>query len=409
MGRQLSVRQIGLIAVWAGALLGVSLAQDAETVTIPVDSPAFVFSPGNWVGDAGRGGKLFRQTWNPGAYFRVTWESDSTNAVPTLLLDASTYDGSYGPPKLACTLDGIWSGDLACAREVSVPGMNPQVKRHVLTGYLKTSAQVKRWGSDGASGSNIVRIVGLRLGAGSRPGADAAQPKWALIVGDSITEGVGANELEGYSHLVGQAFRSLGYEYAISACGWSGWLHRGDNPPGDVPGYYVVTNSVNGAGGQYLDALSRWNRIDSLHSLLDANGRISAYGAAGQEPSAILINYGTNDAIHPTNASDVQASMAQCLAALRRAAPGAHIFFIVPFGQYKDAEIIATVNAYRAAHPEERRLSVIDLGPDAARALTPKKGYWGGLHPNPRAHAAFAAQITAHVVAAMEHTAQTGR
>jgi len=246
--------------------------------------------------------------------------------------------------------------------------------------------------------------VGLRLGAGSRPGAEAAQPKWALIVGDSITEGVGANELEGYSHLVGQAFRALGYDYAISACGWSGWLHRGDNPPGDVPCYYVVTNSVNGAGGEYLDALSRWNRIDSLHSLLDASGRISAYGAGEQEPSAILINYGTNDAIHPTNASDVQASMAQCLAALRRAAPGAHIFLIVPFGQYKVMEIRAVVDAYVAAHPDDRKISVIDLGPDAARALTPKKGYWGGLHPNPRAHATFAAQIVAHMMTALNQT-----
>ncbi len=390
-----------ICAMMVAGAVNVARAEDVAAMTIPVDSPAFVFSPGNWVGDAGRGGKLFRQTWNPGAYFRVTWESATTNAVPTLLLDASAYDGSFNPPVLACNLDGIWTGDLRCAKELPVPGMNPRVKTHVLTGYLKMSSQVKRWGSEGASGSNIVRIVGLRVGADSRSGVDAAQPKWALIVGDSITEGCGAYELEGYSHLVGQAFRSLDYEYALSACGWSGWLHRGDNPPGDVPGYYVVTNSVNGAGGQYLDSLSRWNKIDSLHSLLDANGRISAYGATGQEPSVILINYGTNDAIHPTNASDVQASMSQGLGALRKAAPGAHIFFIIPFGQYKAAEILATVKAFRSAHPDERRLSVIDLGPDAARALSPKNGYWGGLHPNPRAHATFAAQIIAQVMATL--------
>ena len=388
---------------WVAVLLGACVSVgDAAGVTIPVDSPAFVFSPGNWVGDAGRGGKVFRQTWNPGAYFRVTWESATTNAVPTLLLDASTYDGSFSPPVLACNLDGIWTGDLCCEKELPVPGMNPYIKKHVLTGYLKMSSQVKRWGTEGASGSNIVRVVGLRVGADGKPGADAAQPKWALIVGDSITEGCGAYELEGYSHLVGQAFRSLGYEYSLSACGWSGWLHRGDNPPGDVPGYYVMTNSVSGAGGQYLDAASRWNKIDSLHRLLDDKGRISAYGAAGQEPSVILINYGTNDAIHPSNASDVQASMTQCLEALRKAAPGAHIFFIVPFGQYKAAEITATVSAYRTAHPDERRLSVIDLGPDAARALTPKGGYWGGLHPNPRAHATFAAQIVAQIMAQLQ-------
>ncbi|HNX33874.1 MAG TPA: SGNH/GDSL hydrolase family protein [Kiritimatiellia bacterium] len=381
-------------------IAGFALAQ--EPLTIPVDSPAFVFSPGNWVGDAGRGGKIFRQTWNPGAYFRVTWESDTTNPVPTLLLDVSTYDGSFSPPVLACNLDGIWTADLRCAKEVPLPGMDPQRKTHVLTGYLKTSAQVKRWGTEGASGANVVRIKGLRVAAGSTAGTDAAQPKWALIVGDSITEGVGANELEGYSHLVGQAFRSLGYEYALSACGWSGWLHRGDNPPGDVPGYYVVSNAVDGAGGQYVDALSRWNKIDSLHSLLDANGRISATGGTGQEPAAILVNYATNDAIHPTNASDLRASMAQGLEALREAAPGAHLFFIIPFGQYRLAEIRATVDAYRAAHPNDIKITIVDLGSDAARALTPKGGYWGGLHPNPRGHATFAAQIIAQVVTALK-------
>jgi len=168
-----------------------------------------------------------------------------------------------------------------------------------------------------------------------------------------------------------------------------------------VPGYYVVTNSVNGAGGQYIDSLSRWNKIDSLHSLLDAKGRISAYGATGQEPSVIMINYGTNDAIHPANASDVRASMAQCLEALRKAAPDAHIFFVIPFGQYKAKELYETIGAYRTAHPGDQRVSIIDMGPDAARALTVKQGYWGGLHPNPRAHATFAVQITAHVMAAL--------
>jgi hypothetical protein len=52
-------------------------AADASLMTIPVDSPAFVFSPGNWTGDAGRAGKVFRQTWNPGAYF----SADLKNAV----------------------------------------------------------------------------------------------------------------------------------------------------------------------------------------------------------------------------------------------------------------------------------------------------------------------------------------
>lgn len=90
-------------------LVSLGNVQDATTTRIPVDSSAFVFSPGNWVGDAGRGGKLYRQTWNPGAYFRVTWES-AANAEPTLLLDTSTYTGPFNAPQLAYCLDGYWGG-----------------------------------------------------------------------------------------------------------------------------------------------------------------------------------------------------------------------------------------------------------------------------------------------------------
>uniref|UniRef100_A0A6P4FC03 GPI-anchored protein PB15E9.01c n=1 Tax=Drosophila rhopaloa TaxID=1041015 RepID=A0A6P4FC03_DRORH len=38
--------------------------------TLTVDSSAFLFSPGNWTGDEGRDGALWRSTWNPGAWFQ---------------------------------------------------------------------------------------------------------------------------------------------------------------------------------------------------------------------------------------------------------------------------------------------------------------------------------------------------
>jgi lysophospholipase L1-like esterase len=406
-GIEVKKRLFGSCAVIAMGLVLLAEAADDQSLTIAVDSPAFAFSPGNWVGDAGRDGKVYRQTWNPGAYFRVTWEATGTNVPPTLLLDTSPFAGDpkFRPPVLACNLDGIWSGDLPCAAEIRIPGMRKDGK-HILTVYVKQSQQVKRWGTDGASGANVVRVTGLRLAAGSKPVQAGPTAKWALIVGDSITEGCGAYELEGYSHLLGQAFREMGYEYAISACGWSGWLNRGDNPPGDVPGYYVISNSVDGAGGQYMDAVSRWNKIDANHSLLDSRGRISAYGQTDQDPSVIVINYGTNDSLHRSNPSDTKASIAQCLLALRGAAPGAHIFFIIPFGQYKADEIYQAVKSYKTAHPDDVKVSIIDLGPDAARALT-VNGYWGGLHPNPRAHATFGAQIAARIMATLYSSGTT--
>ena len=207
-------------------------------------------------------------------------------------------------------------------------------------------------------------------------------------------KGIGANfgnadALADYSYFVGQGLQTQGYEYGVSACGWSGWLARGDRPA-DVPAYYAVS------GGTYSDTGSRWNKIDANTSLLDSRGRLSAYGQINQEPAIITINYGTNDGLGHANASDTQASVMQSLTALRQAAPGAQIFLLVPFGQYDLDVLQAGLHAYRAAHPKDDKVSLIDLGPSAARALA-ANGYWSGLHPNMRGHAVFAAQILAAV------------
>jgi len=245
----------------------------------------------------------------------------------------------------------------------------------------------------------VLRVTGLQVDADSKPIPAAPDAKWAMIVGDSITEGCGATELAAYSHLVGQALRTQGYEYCVNACGWSGWINKGDNPPGDVPGYYVVSHSSNGAGGQYDDAASRWNKIDGNgHSLLDAAGHISAYGNPGQEPALILINYGTNDALHKSNPSDTQASMVQSLAALRASAPAAQIIVLIPFGQYYAKELKLAVETHRKSHPADTKVSIIDLGPTPARTLA-TNGLLGGLHPNDRGHAIFAAQIIPQMMA----------
>jgi lysophospholipase L1-like esterase len=375
-------------------------AEDA--VTIPVDSPAIVFSPGNWTGDEGRDGKRFRQTWNPGAYFRVTWESDNPKPAAKILLDTSTYPPKFGPPQIACCIDGVWKSKIPCAGEIVVEDIAGS-GRHDLSVYLHQSQQVQRWGSEGKSGLNVLRLTGIQVDAASRPVPATPGAKWALIVGDSITEGCGATELAAYSHLLGQALQTRGYEYCVSACGWSGWINKGDNPPGDVPGYYVVANSTSGDGGQYDDAASRWNKIDgNNHSLLDSTGHISAFGKTGQEPSLIMINYGTNDSLHRSNPSDTLAGMIQCLAALRKSAPDAQLIVLIPFGQYYAKELKQAVEIHKKSHQDDARIAVIDLGPSVARTLAAKNGLLGGLHPNDRGHAIFAAKIIPQVITILE-------
>lgn len=379
-------------------VVGRAVGTDTTTTIISVDSSAFVFSPGNWTGDAGRGGKRFRQTWNPGAYLRVTWETENPKPTATLLLNTSTYTFDFQPPQIAYAIDGVWQSRIPCAERIPIENLTG-AGRHELIVILHWSIQQQRWGGPGKSGLNVLRVTGLQVDSDGQPVGQRPDRRWALIVGDSITEGSGASELAPYSHLLGQALRTQGYEYGISACGWSGWLNPGDNPPGDVPGYYIVRNSANGAGGEYDDAASRWNKIDGNdHSLLDSQGHISAYGETGQEPSLIVINYGTNDVLHKSDKSDTTASINQSLAALRAAAPKARIVVLIPFGQYYARELKDAVEARIHADTPDTRISIIDLGPGVARNLAIKNGVMGGLHPNDRGHANLAAQIIPEIL-----------
>jgi lysophospholipase L1-like esterase len=376
----------------------VAVATDA--IVLPVDSPAFVFSPGNWTGDKGRAGSAYRQTWNPGAYFRVYWSS--TNATPTasLLLDTSGYDGTFSPPELTYNVDGLWTANVPAKSEINIAKL-AGAGNHILTVYFTTSEQKFRWGSAGTSGKNVLRVTGLKADASAKAETAVGGTKWMLEIGDSITEGSGAGEgrsdnLSAYSYFVGQAMQTQDFEYGVSACGWSGWLRPGDNPPGDVPAYYAISGSKDGAGGTYDDSASRWNKLDADHSLLDSKGHLSAYGGIGQEPAIITINYGTNDDFMRADKSDVQASITQSLTALRRAAPNAQIFMIIPFEQFVVPQLQAGVLAYQNANLKDRKVTLIDLGKPAGRSLD-DNGYWGGVHPNIRGHAIFAARLVASI------------
>ncbi|MFZ4777952.1 MAG: SGNH/GDSL hydrolase family protein [Terrimicrobiaceae bacterium] len=382
-------------------------ASPTPGLVIPVDSKAFLFSPGNWTGDEGRAGKVFRQTWCPGAYFRVKWETPAKKEVSAkILLDTAGYGASLKPPLLAYCIDGVWRTNIPCTNEISI-SETTFCGQHELSVYLQSSEQKERWGSEGKSGLSVLRVIGVEVEAGSSPLAQTPSPKWALIVGDSITEGSGASELSGYAHLVGQALTTQGFEYGISACGWNGWIQRGDGREGDVPGYYVVRNSADGAGGEYDDAASRWNKIDgNNHSLLDSNKRISAYGQTGQEPSLVLINYGTNDKINGWPPSDVSASIVQGLAAIRNAAPQAQIIVLIPFGGFYDNELMAAVELHKKSHPEDKKIATINLGKEGVFASHSKDSPFGDLHPNDRGHANFAAKIIPQVIHILGVTTQ---
>ena len=57
-------------------------------------------------------------------------------------------------------------------------------------------------------------------------------------------------------------------------------------------------------------------------------------------------------------------------------------------------------------HPADTKVAIIDLGPAVAKTLAAKNGLLGGLHPNDRGHAIFAAQIIPQVTAILNSTAK---
>jgi hypothetical protein len=370
----------------------------AATKTIAVSSPSFAFSPGNWTGDNGRIGDTFRQTWTSGAYFRVTWQSALKPQTAKLLLDTSQYgDTVKTRPTITYCIDSKWVADVPSADsiDITVPAHGDT---HVLTVYLQNSAQSERWGKPGESGHNVLRVTGLQVDSAATLLPAARSSKWILEVGDSITEGIGTSgNLDDYSYFIGQAMRTRGYEYCVSACGWSGWLQYGDRPK-DVLPYYFVSGSSNGEGGKYDPAQSRWDKIDgNNHSVLDSKGHISGWGGTDQEPAMILINYGTNDAFFDANPSDLRASITQALSALRKAAPSAKIYLIVPFEQFSAEPVKAAFAKYKAANAQDNDTILIDLGNEPALSLR-TGGFYGDIHPNMRGHAVFATQLLAAIL-----------
>ena len=364
--------------------LSLTASRTYADVTLGVTSPAVRFSPGNWAGVVGGGGPIGRRTWNNGAWCEWHWTTSSDRPSATLQITNPT-GGSF----VSYFLDGALVENVPVPAQGGIPitGLAGRGD-HTLVVYPCNSAQTARW-----DGTNAYTVTGLTADGGAAPLPASPPRPWVMIVGDSITEGIGAgSSLGDYAFLVGQGLRARGYDTGVSACGYSGWIRPGDGG-GDVPGYYAVHHGV------YSEAKSRWNKIDAYTSLLDAKGHLSGHGGTGQEPAAILFNYMVNEALSGADLKDAQASVAGCLAALRRAAPQTWLLVLVPPGLYDAgvyphgtpyiAALKAGVGDYRKAHPADRRTVLVDLGPAVARSLA-SGPYGAGVHPNTAGHAFLA-------------------
>jgi len=426
----------------------------AVPVVIPVNSAAFLFSPGNWVGDTGRGGSVSRSSWNAGAYFRLYW---STTGTPSCVLNIYNLFGSC---TLAYKVDGKLTTNVSCPSasngQITISGLSG-TGNHILEVYIANTSQTSsRW-----AGNNNVTFLSAVLDPLAVAGTAPAFTKWALFYGDSITEGIAAgnpvspgdNNLTDYSYLVGQSLRTQGWEYCVKACGSQGWDAYGANDhsvPGIKPAVSVAsggtfapgsrtftvpstdTNGLSNGSVVVLDdganaetvtltgatsttitctttkthttpfnvyPVWSWDKINSTTSLLDSNGRISAYGATGTEPYVVYINEGSNESIRSISQSTTQLSVAAGLKAIRGALPASvPIRMLMPFG-LANSTIFATganyitwltngFNNYQTATPDSKT-ALVNFGADLANALA-STVYGAGVHPNQSGHALIA-------------------
>lgn len=382
---------------------------------VPVDNPAFLFSPGNWYGDTGRGGSVARYTWNVGAYFVFTFTAAATGAS-AVLHTGPAGTGAY----LYLAVNGIFSS-VQAGGDITIPNIVAGATNTVFA-IMYLTPQSARW----AKGANSLAITGVTLDAGSSAGVSVAGSKgWVKIIGDSITEGIntgGSNKPDfsaAYTYSVLQALRAKGYEVCVSVCGYSGYLDTGDSTA-DVPAFYYVSGSSNGSGGTYDDTKSRWNRIDAGVSALDSAGQLSAYGDVGTPPVAILVNYLTNEALGKLSASDCEVAMTQCMIAHRAAAPSAWLLQMIPVGFHYASKYPATYlaafngafAAYQAAYPTDKKVAIIDIGADLSTQIETNPGRYintDQVHPLAAGHALIAPPVISQMLLSMEGSSAVAR
>lgn len=376
---------------------------------VSVNSTAFCFSPGNWTGDEGRSGSQWRRSaWN-GAWFRFVWNAGTNPTAVVKIGNAKAGNlVSYfvnGVP----TLRSAANADITLSNIIA----NSENRLDFYLSYSAITANA-RWPVTTAT--ELVQILGVQLDSGSSPAEAPAMRPYVVMIGDSITEGVNANNvvdnattyygdnLCDFSFFLAQALDEMGYDISMMANGGTGFSQSGD---GSVPYFYKITGSSGGQGGK-LDSGSRWNLIDSQTSVLDSAGHWSAYGDTGEEPFAFYLNYGYNDAYYGhMTPSDFQAALTQSMEALRETAPNAWIVVQVPwsfrdkFGINSDLYLPlyqAAVTAYQTANPNDNKVTLLDFGEDISRMINTAYGGFlasDKVHPTLHAHAMMAPRLTA--------------
>ena len=353
-----------------------SYAASVSAVTIPATGGAFRFSPGGWSCLGARAcpsGFTAPSSLYVGSWFSVTWTAGASPTATLLLPTTST------TMKLGCYLNGAYTLTAAAGNITLTASKLLASATNTLKCWIASKT------NNGASwngGVNHVTVQALQVDGASSAGVAPAAKPWILHYGDSISVGLFSdaavsstgNYINAFPFQAGQALDAQGYDLANDAFTGSDFVVTGEG--GIDPALYAITGASTFTNGTYSDSTSRWNKVDTGVSRLDANGRLSAYGGTGQEPAAIVFDLGGNAASLGTSPANQQASIYQAIRAMRAAAPSATIVFHLEWGlatfsaanpntTYRTyaGYYAAAVAQYRADYPADTKVLFVDDGP----------------------------------------------
>lgn len=348
--------------------------------------PSIVWSPYTW-----RDGGTYRESNPQNASVELEFQSDSLSVD----LDTAAYAGITVSdwPATAWSLDyGPWTSPVTANSGTNVGGT---VRRVTIAGSLPAGVwhHVLLWTSSNGNQSHWTglqqRVVRFsRTGGGALTSTRA--PTYTsshnlLVFGDSTSEFSGGDTWPAPGHFhwpIGVA-RALSANLGLIAYEGQGWRV----PP---TGGGAAFNTPGDAANQ------SWRWYSSGQSRLTA-------GVLTPAPDYVLASFGTNDQ-GGFSSTQVQAAASDWLVQVRTAAgPSAHIFVMVPFGQWFHANLTAAVAA-----SGDTRVHLIDLGAEQSQGLTGLNtpfGSWRSAdseHPN----ADEQAEISARIVGAIRDALQ---
>ncbi len=347
------------------AMLALALAS-AQAATVSMDNTQIVRSPSNWH-LTGQPGAMAMEAVFVGSYFRATFDGTGVD----ILVDTT---GLQEYPWVGTRIDG---GKDSIARlesgqqHIRIAGLAPG--KHTLFAFYHARNNFNVPGT--WADAQKLRITGLVFTGGTGILPTAARPRKGILYGDSITAGLALGAEPGVKCLdrhINGSIGSYAYhlahgldaEYDQAGCGADGWTKGG---VGGFPAFPVAWNQKK--AGIERD-LSHHDFVTIYHGYNDGN----------------------------VTAPVVTAMLER----LRGANATMWIFPMIPFSGRCKAGIEGGVAAYLAAHPNERKIAVIDT-------TGAKIACSDGIHPTPAGSIVLADLMIAKIKPYLSRTPDNGR